>query len=263
MTEDGIVVSGYKANIRETDNKVLGVVTSKYRVIQNRDCYDFVDHLVGEGVKYEMAGALAGGKKTFIVAKMPQTYIISGDSVNPYLVFLNSHDGSSGVRVFISPLRITCSNMLNFALSRAKRCWGAQHTGHIEEKLVDAHETLFNANRYMEELGREIHELSHKSFTDKKALEYMDELFKAPDDATDLQNRNIMKMKEDMKIRYFEAPDLQEIGHNAYRLLLAASDHATHVAPLRAREGYQESLFSKSIAGHELIDRTYAMMKAA
>lgn len=262
VTEDGIVVAGYKANVRETDNKVLGIVTNRYQVVQNRDCYAFMDHLVGEGAKYEMAGHLLEGKRTFIVAKMPESYIISGDMVTPYLVCLNSHDGSTGVRVFISPLRISCSNMINFALSRAKRCWSAQHTGAIDKKLLDAHDTLFNANLYMTELGKDIYELGQKTFTDKKALEHIDELFNVPDDATDIQRKNILKMKEDMKVRYFDAPDLQEIKHSAYRLLLATSDHATHAAPLRAREGYQESLFSRSIVGHELIDRAYAMMKA-
>lgn len=263
VTESGVKIPGYKANIRETDKKVLGVVTNKYQVIQNRECYAFLDNLAGEGTRYILAGNLYGGKRTFIVAKMPQTYVVAGDEITPYLVCMNSHDGSSGVRIFISPLRIVCANMLNFALSQAKRCWSAQHTGSIDKKLLDAHETLFNANRYMSELGREVYELSHKTFTDKRALGYIDELFQVPDDATESQIKNIQKQKEDMKIRYFDAPDLQEMGHNAYRLLLAASDHATHVAPLRAREGYQESMFSKSVAGHELIDRTYNMMKAA
>lgn len=35
ITEDGIPISGFKANLRETDNRVLGVVTDRYRTIQN------------------------------------------------------------------------------------------------------------------------------------------------------------------------------------------------------------------------------------
>lgn len=40
--------------------------------------------------------------------------------------------------------------------------------------------------------------------------------------------KNIMRMKEDMKARYFDAPDLQHIGKNAYRFINAVSDFATH-----------------------------------
>lgn len=34
-TVDGIPVPGFKANLRDMDNRVLGVVTDRYKVIQN------------------------------------------------------------------------------------------------------------------------------------------------------------------------------------------------------------------------------------
>ena len=34
---NGEIVEGYKANVRDTDRAVLGVVTDRYRVVQNRD----------------------------------------------------------------------------------------------------------------------------------------------------------------------------------------------------------------------------------
>lgn len=38
-----------------------------------------------------------------MLAKLPEKYIIAGDEVTPYLVFFNSHDGSSGVKVAMTP----------------------------------------------------------------------------------------------------------------------------------------------------------------
>ena len=37
VTEDGYPVSGFKANIRDSDNRVLGVVTDRYKVVQNEE----------------------------------------------------------------------------------------------------------------------------------------------------------------------------------------------------------------------------------
>ena len=37
MTTTGNLIPGYKANIRDTDNRVLGVVTDRYRVVQNNE----------------------------------------------------------------------------------------------------------------------------------------------------------------------------------------------------------------------------------
>lgn len=93
-TADGLPVPGFKANVRETDNRVLGVVTDRYKVVQNEDAFAFTDSLLGEGVTYETAGSLQDGRRTWILARLPQRYIISGDEMAPYLVFMNSHDGS-------------------------------------------------------------------------------------------------------------------------------------------------------------------------
>ena len=100
-TQDGNIIPGYKANIRGTDDSALGIVSDKYKVVQNEDAFQFTDDLLGAGVTYETAGALQGGRKVWMLAKMPQRYIISGDEITPYLVVMNSHDGSSGIKVAI------------------------------------------------------------------------------------------------------------------------------------------------------------------
>ena len=73
------IVEGYKANIRDSDRKVLGVVTDRYKVIQNEEAFAFTDELLGEGVRYETAGSLQGGKRVWMLAHMPHEYIISGE----------------------------------------------------------------------------------------------------------------------------------------------------------------------------------------
>ena len=55
-------ILGYKANIRDIDRSVLGIVGDRYKIVQNEEAFAFTDGLLGEGVKYETAGSLAGGK---------------------------------------------------------------------------------------------------------------------------------------------------------------------------------------------------------
>ena len=71
MTEEGITVPGFRANLRETDNQVLGVVSDRYKVVQNEEAFAFTDELLGEGVTYETAGSLQNGRRTWILAKLP------------------------------------------------------------------------------------------------------------------------------------------------------------------------------------------------
>ena len=98
-TDAGKEIPGYKANVRDTDRRVLGVVTDRYKVVQNREAFAFTDALLGSGVRYETAGALQEGKKVWLLARLPHEYIISGERISPYLVFSNTHDASGAVRV--------------------------------------------------------------------------------------------------------------------------------------------------------------------
>ena len=111
-TEYSNIIPGYKANTRNTDETILGIVSNRYKVVQNVDAFQFTDDLLGAGVTYETAGALQGGRKVWMLARMPHRYIIAGDEIAPYLVVMNSHDGSSGIKVAMTPIRVVCQNTL-------------------------------------------------------------------------------------------------------------------------------------------------------
>ena len=256
-------IIGYKANVRNTDNKVLGVVTDRYKIIQNDEAFAFTDALLGEGVRYETAGSLNGGRRVWLLAHMPHEYIINGERISPYLVFTNTHDGSGAVKVALTPIRVVCNNTLNLALATAKRSWSMVHTGNIEEKIQEARDTLFMAEKYMDGLGKEFEKLRKIQMTEKQVMEYIDLLLPMEEDSSSQQTRNIRKLREDMKGRYFEAPDLKDLGNNAYRFVNAVSDFATHAEPLRKTVRYKENLFSKTVDGNPMIDRAYQMVCAA
>lgn len=204
LTEEGKIIPGYKANVRDIDNKVLGVVTNRYKVVQNVDAFAFTDELLGSGVKYETAGSLQEGKRIWLLARMPQEYIVTGERISPYLVFMNSHDGTGAIKVAITPIRVVCQNTLNLALSSAKRSWSMIHTGNIESKLEEAKQTLFMAHNYMENLGKEIENLRKIKLTDSEVMDYINMLFPITENATELQIKNVEKLKEDIKIRYLK-----------------------------------------------------------
>ena len=238
-------------------------MTDRYKVIQNEEAFAFTDALLGEGVRYETAGSLLGGKKVWLLARLPHEYIISGERISPYLVFSNTHDGSGAIKAALTPIRVVCCNTLNLALSTAKRSWSMIHTGDIKGKMKEAEATLFMAEKYMDFLGKEFESLRMKKLTDKQVLDYMEILLPIEDGSTPQQIRNIKRLREDMKMRYFDAPDLQGVGKNAYRFVNAVSDFATHAQPLRKTSNYRENLFAKTVEGNPLIDKAYQIVSAA
>lgn len=194
-TETEEFIEGYKANVRDSDRKVLGVVTDRYKVIQNQEAFAFTDALLGEGVRYETAGSLQGGKRVWLLAHMPHEYIISGERISPYLVFTNTHDGSGAIKAALTPIRVVCQNTLNLALSTAKRSWSMIHTGNIKGKLQEARNTLILAETYMDSLGREFEELRKKKLTDKQVMEYIEILLPLEDNATPQQTKNVRRLQ--------------------------------------------------------------------
>lgn len=262
-TDTRQLLSGYKANIRDLDRQVLGVVTDRYQVIQNQDAFAFTDRLLGEGVRYETAGSLQGGKKVWLLARMPQEYILFGDRISPYLLFFNSHDGSGAIRAAVTPIRVVCNNTLNLALSTAKRSWSMIHTGDIKGKIQEAQDTLLFARTYMDHLGKQFEQLRKKKMSDADVLRGIGYLLPIEEGIGQKQEKNLKRLREDLKARYFDAPDLQDVGKNAYRFLNAVSDFATHAAPLRKTARYKENLFARTVEGNPLIDKAYQMVQAA
>lgn len=257
------LIEGYKANVRDKDRKVLGVVTDRYKVIQNDEAFAFTDELLGEGVRYETAGSLQGGKKVWLLAHMPHEYIISGERISPYLLFSNTHDGSGAIKVALTPIRVVCNNTLNLALATAKRSWSMIHTGDIKGKMSEARDTLFMAEKYMDSLGKEFENLRLKKLTDKQVMDFIEILLPMENGMSDQQSKNMKKLQEDMKMRYFDAPDLQDVGKNAYRFINAVSDFATHAEPIRRTANYKENLFARTVEGNPMIDKAYQMVLAA
>ena len=257
------MVKGYKANVRSSDRRVLGVVSDRYKVVQNTDAFSFTDELLGKGVKYETAGSLQEGKKVWLLARLPKEYVIAGERISSYLVFSNTHDGSGSVKVAVTPVRVVCNNTLNLALDTAKRSFSMIHTGNIHDKIQEAKDTLFMAENYMDNLGIEFEQLRRQKMTDAQVKEYIELLLPMEKEPTPIQSKNILKLRRDMEQRYYEAPDLQKVGNNAYRFINAVSDFATHSRPLRMTANYKENVFARTIDGNPLIDKAYQLVKAA
>lgn len=99
--------------------------------------------------------------------------------------------------------------------------------------------------------------------SDEAVREYIDILLPMDKNAGKVQEKNIIKMRENMAKRYFDAPDLQDVGKNAYRFINAVSDFATHAKPLRRSVNYKENMFGRTIDGNPLIDKAYQLVKQA
>ena len=255
-TDEGLLIPNHKANVRSTDKKVLGMVSDRYQIVQNKDAFDFTDNLIGEGCQYETAGSLFGGKKIWLLAKMPQQKILD-DEVDPYLCFTNSHDGFGAIRAIVTPIRVVCNNTLNLAISGAKRAWSTKHVGNLEAKMEEARHTLQLANEYMEELNVVADQLANTRIMEEDVAAILDDLFPVNDTDSDRRKQNIKEVRDRFMVCMF-APDILKFKGTAWQVVNAASDFATHVAPKRLTDSYAENNFNRVLDGNAIIDGVFS-----
>lgn len=252
----GNVIEGWVANTRSTDNEVLGIVGRRYQIVQNTDAFDFTNSLVQQGVKFEKAGCFHHGKAVWLLASLPPKNIL-GDDFDPYIVFINSHDGTGAIKVCMIPTRIACSNALNFALKNASRTWSSRHMGNISQKLIEAKHTLGLANDYMSSLDVEANRLVNIPFSENQFEKVFDKIF--PIDTSKDSNRkisNVMDIKEGM-FKALKAPDLANFTGTAWQVLNAVTDFVDHAEPGRATDNYRENNWKKIATGHAIVDAFY------
>lgn len=257
----GEKIPGYKANVRSTDKAVLGIVSDQYRVVQNTDAFAFTDALIGGDVRYETAGSLCGGKKIFLLARMPERELV-GDKVEPYMCFTNTFDGSGAVKCIMTPVRVVCNNTLNLALSTAKRSWSARHVGDLNHRLHEAEICLELADRYLGDLSEEADRLANQRFAEEQLYPLMNELFPTKEDSSKRELTNAYTLRDQFMECYF-MPDIKQFRGTAWGFINAAADMAAHKKPLRETKRYQENNMDRIITGHAIVDRAMAIMARA
>ena len=253
FTDNGIKIPGYVANTRDSDNSVLGIVSDKYKIVQNVDAFAFTDSLIGDDCRYETAGSLRNGKSTFMLARLPQKKIL-GDDFDNYICFTNTHDGTGAVKVCSTNVRVVCNNTLNLALNTAKRSWTCKHMGRIEDKLQEAQRALQLAEEYTEQLSIYAERAANITIDEAKTYEVLKQLFPISDDASDRMKKNNQDAINDFR-NCLVAVDLSPFYGTLWGLVNAASDFAYHRTPTRMTSTYQEGKMNQAIHGCGLLDK--------
>ena len=253
----GYEIVGYKANTRDSDKAVLGIVSDRYAIVQNREAFDFTDSLIGEDMHYETAGSLRKGKQIWLLGKMPERYIC-GDKTEPYICFTNTHDGSGAVRVCMTPIRVVCNNTLNMALKSASRAWSARHVGKIDQKLEEARQTLQLADEYMNGLKVKAEELAMQSYS-VVDMRYAIKLLLDVKNLKEKQKEQAQKAEEQIIACCF-APDLANFYRTKWAFINGVSDYIGHAEPSRHTKNYEANNWGKIMNGHPMLDKAMAII---
>lgn len=236
-TVDGLSVSCRKAVVRYDTQEVLGVVGCNYQPIQNTQAFGLMDAVVADGgLKYHTAGALGKGERVWMLAKLPGHIQVknSDDIVDKFLLLSNTHDGSSALRLFFTPIRVVCQNTLKMAENGGQgQGVRIKHQGNLEAKFKEAQKVLGLAQKFYDDAAEQINRLASYYPTQAQLSAYFKELYPDPQEGKD--NTRALKVREELQ-RLFEegiGHDAQEIRRSSWVAFNAVSEFVDHVRPTR------------------------------
>ena len=157
------------------DTKVpLGIVGSRYEIVQNQDAFAFFDSIIDNGEAiFETAGVLGNGERIFVTAKLPEDMLVAGEPCNKYIILTNSHDGTSSIIAGFTTVRIVCNNTLQAALKDLTNKVLIQHRTGAKDRLGEAYKVMNIASKYMTEVNEVFNQMARTPITDEALQKYI------------------------------------------------------------------------------------------
>lgn len=242
-TSSGLKVPMGKAVIREDVNSCLGMVGRRWKPVQNREAFGFLDGLAGAALEYETAGALGAGERVWMMAKLPQELRVKGteDVTKPYLLLSNMHDGFGSLRCYFTGVRVVCANTLAMSTRDFYRKGVAiRHTGDLDSKMAEAAGILGLATKFFEEAQVSIDALAATKVTKQMAVDYFTTIF--PDPAKPEEAKVALRNAEETRSEVFRLFDdgagakEKKTRHTMWTAYNAVTEYVDHVHKNKAKQ---------------------------
>lgn len=265
---DGRKAPAYATMASDT-KALLGVVGERYTPLQNVEAFDFTDSLVQSGeMKYVTAGALGAGERIWILAQASKDTpieIIKSDPIDSYLLFSNSHDGSSGVEMRSTSITVVCDNTLAMATSGNAAGMKIRHTASVKDRLAIASGILKAHAEHQKTWTAAMRYLAKHPITDELVLAFEKAMFGDVDETPEGRGMTVLTQKLEtfeqlmLKGKGTEIPG--RVG-NLYGLVQAYTEWTDHYSQVKGTEDRTSSIVFANGAKQKAKALEYALVLA-
>ena len=236
FNQDFIEIPNKVAIVREDTGEAFAVMGSNYQPVQNTEAFRFFDEMVGLGEAiYHTAGSLYNGRRVWILAKLPEDIeVIPGDPINNYILFMNSHDGTTAMRVINTPIRVVCWNTLTAAL-RTSEGFYAKHTRNILSKVSQARNVLNLATAHRDIMAKQIDRLVNTRMDESATADYIKNVynFKQGESYDDQDYRSRNSYMATLELLNHPTNTLGGIQGTQYAAFNAVTYYIDHLRPVK------------------------------
>lgn len=239
-------ITNRKAVLRLGDeNKVIGVVGHKYKVVQNMEVFSALDTLVDSGdARYAAAGEYNGGASVWMVLEIPKGIEVANDPHAAFLLVRTSHDGSASVAIKPIIERLFCSNQINGLISNKRYnsyTYRMKHTSNSKLSVDDIRNIIKLTYDAVDEYQLTADALLGIQKSHKQARDFFEKVWTLPAEVANSpyhllnqgqkrQHTIATSARERAYDIYTESPTQENIRGTAFGLWQAVIEYADHFA---------------------------------
>ena len=170
-------VGNYQVTYRKDTLTPIAPVGARYHVVQTREAVSMIEAMTLTGWSPVFGGVLRRGAAVFMAGKL-DVELQTGE-IDPYLCFVNSFDGSSGVKFACTPLRPSCTNQVRAIFSKrgrsaARPVVSLRHTSKVMDRVDYVASILGLTTAYYKYLDTQIDKLLNTELTHERIDQVLD-----------------------------------------------------------------------------------------
>jgi phage/plasmid-like protein (TIGR03299 family) len=187
-TDDQQVETGGFVALRTDNNTPLGRggLSQGFTPIQNRDAFKVISELSGvTDLEMKQGGMWGNGAGIYAQVSLGDFQVgnaNTGDNVGKYLTVVNSHDGSKGMQILITPYRYFCKNQIAASIASANdnEKISIRHTASAHIRMEELIRTVSIADGAFQRTQEIYNTLANQKVNTEYAKEVLNQLFPAP-----------------------------------------------------------------------------------
>jgi len=225
-----------KVTIRTDTNEPFGIVSNKYKIIQNQDALSFVEDI--DGITLTHGGHTSWGS-IWMIGNLAPVKVLD-DEIVPNIIFQTSHNGGTPLKATICMLRIACQNQFTHSFNESPATIKVLHKGDVKHKVETAMEVLREVDSYVHSYKALAEMMVGSKVTPKRFNEIVEALFPISD--PDTVSQRVISRQEDAREEFLTAyhqDDNSNFVGTRWGIITAYTDYLTHREESRRTKDYR------------------------
>lgn len=240
------------ANVRDTDDETLGLVSPNYGIIQNEDAFRLLQPFTEAGGIITNAGMTQQGL-CFMVLRMRNKDVL-GDAYDFDVMCCNSFNTKFPLSLMMVPLRIICQNMYRQLMGKNDGLLHLRHGSNADDRLKAASLAMAAVTSYISAFDLTLQQAYSHALSDKQVANTVALLFPYPKPGGPREENSRERVdakREEFMTRYYDAPDNQRFHNTGMGVINAYYDYISHRDPGKNMPGeWEHRRLSGIVAGN-------------